>query len=153
MAQTTTAMSFAAANIGFSNDGSSWTDASGYAGMVQVEGGERVTGAAYTADGDTAIIKAGKRGPLTVRARIVYTEAADEGYDDANDAYEAGSAFYLRWSPGGGASGDLGYTTSAGYIKQPVYPSGDVESGDPITVEVVLECASVTESTVGTAGW
>jgi len=146
-------MSFAAAYIGMSTDGSAWVEISGYAGMVSVDGGERITGAAYTADGDTAIIKAGKRAPLTVTARVVYTEISNEGYDEANDAYEAGSAFYLRWSPGGGASGDLGYTTSSGIIKQPVYPAGDVESGDPITVELVVECASVTESSIGTAGW
>ena len=155
MAQTTGAMSFVAAYLGMSTDGSTWTEVSGYANQVQVSGGERVTGAAYTADGDTAIIKSGKRGPLTVTVSAIYTEAANEAYDEVNDQYETagGGALYLRWSPGGGGSGDLGYTTSAGVVKQPVYPSGDAASGDPIMVELVVECASVTESTIGTAGW
>ena len=153
MAQTTDGMSFTAPNVGISTDGSSWTDISGFAAMVDLSGGDRNTGVVYTADGDTAIIKGGKRTPVTVTASVVYTETASEPYDTVNDAYEAGTALYLRWSPGGGDSGDLGYTTSAGIVKSPVYPTGEVETGDPIMVDIVIEVASITEAAVGTAGW
>jgi hypothetical protein len=148
MAQTTAAMSWKDCKIEFSTDGSTYTDASGYANSVAVSGGERVTGAAYTTTGDTPIIKAGKRGPVTVTANVVYTETSSEFYDTANDAYEAASAFYLRWSPGGGSTGDLQYATSSGFVKSPVYPSGSADSGDPMMIDVVVEVASITEATV-----
>ena len=153
MAQTTSGMSYAAAYLGHSTDGAAWTEISGHQVSIEISGGERSTGVVYTTDGDTGIIKAGKRAPLMVTANVVYTETADEPYDESNDAYEGGSDYYLRWSPGGGAASDLGYTTSAGIVKQAVYPVGDAESGEPIVVSIVLECASVTESTIGTAGW
>ena len=149
MAQTTGGMSFKDAAIFQSTDGSTWTsDISGIANMVEVSGGERSTGEAYTADGDTAIITRGKRAPLTVTVRGVYTETANELYDEANDAYEGGTDYYIRWSPLGDDATELRYTTSAGTVKNPVYPSGDASSGDALIVEVVVECASITEATV-----
>jgi hypothetical protein len=155
MAQTTDGMSFAAHYLAFSKDGSSWTNVSGFSNSVNVTGGERVIGYGFTADGDTPIQKAGKRQGLTVTTRIVYTETADEAYDMAKDQYEltGGGAFYVRWSPGGGDAADLGFTTAAGLVKNPPYPAGTVESGEPIFCEVVMECPSIAESTIGTAGW
>lgn len=148
MAQTTGAVSFKDVYIGMSTDGSSWTDISGYSNAVSHSGGERQTGSAYTADGDTAIITRGKRQPITVTVRAVYTEAANQAYDEANDAYEGGTDFYLRWSPKGDDSTELRYTTSAGTVKNPVYPQGDASNGDPVMIDLVVECASITETTV-----
>jgi hypothetical protein len=153
MAQTTSGMSPTNMYVGVSTDGNSWVDVSGFANSVEISGGERETGNAYTFDGDTAIIKAGKRGPLTVTVRGVYTETADKFYDETVDAYTAGSSFYVRWSPGGGDSGDLGFTTSAGIVKNNPYPGGATDDATPVMVELVLECASVTEAAIGTAGW
>jgi hypothetical protein len=153
MAQTTGGMSASNMYVGYSTNGTAYTEASGGSNSIQVSGGERTTGAAYTFDGDTAIIKGGKRAPITVTWRGIYSPDADEIFSVAQTAYEAGSAFYLRWSPGGGDAGDLGYTTTVGIIKSLTYPGGEVDSGDPILTEVVLECASITESTIGSAGW
>ena len=126
MTQATGGMSFASHYVGFSANGSAWTDVSGYSNSVSVSGGERVTGTAYTADGDTAIIKNGKRQPLTVTVRIVYTETSSQAYDMAKDAYEVagGGPFYVRWSPGGGDAADLGFTSSLGVVKTALYPQG-----------------------------
>lgn len=148
MAQTTSAETFTDAYIAQSTDGSTWVDISGYSNRVSLSGGERQTGTAYTADGDTAIIKAGKRQPITVTVQALYTETANEAYDESNDAYEGASAYYLRWAPDGNASGNLQYTTSVGIVKNPVYPQGDAASGDPIAIDIVVECASVTEATI-----
>jgi len=153
MAQTTGGMSPTNMSVWTSPDGSTWTDVSGYANSVELDGGERETGNAYTFDGDTAIIKAGKRAPITVTVRGVYTETADEFYDEVVDAYEAGTDFYIRWSPGGGDAGDLGYTTSAGIVKNAPYPTGATDDATPVMTELVLECSSVTEAAIGTAGW
>lgn len=153
MGQTTGGMSAAGMYVGYSANGSSWTEFSGSTWSVEVSGGERVTGAGYTFDGDTPIVKAGKRQPLTVTVRGIFSGDADELYQTAQTYYENGSALYLRWSPGGGDAGDLGFTTNGGYVKNPPYPGGDATSGDPVMSELVLECATITESTIGTAGW
>ena len=153
MTQTTGGMSPTEMYVGVSTDGSSWTDVSGYANSVEISGGERQTGSAHTFDGDTAIIKAGKRDPLTITVRGVYTETATQFYDKVVDAYTAGTSFYVRWSPGGGDSGDLGFTSSSGFIKNNPYPAGSTDDAAPVMTELVLECASVTEAAIGTAGW
>lgn len=153
--QTTGAMSAVDMYVGLSADGTTWVDVSGTANSVQVSGGERVTGAAYTFVGDGPIIKSGKKGPITITARAVYDENSLNFYQKVLTAYDTagGGACYIRWSPGGGDSGDFGYSSSVGVVKSCVYPSGDVTSGDPILCEVVIECATVTKSTIGTAGW
>ena len=151
--QTTGGMSAYDMYVAFSTNGSAWTDVCGAANAVEISGGERVTGAQPTFCGDTMILKRGKRGTLTVTVRGVFSADADEVYSLAQTAYEAGSAFYVRWSPGGGDAGDLGFTTSAGIVKNAPYPGGSADSGDPILTEVQLEVEYVTESTIGTAGW
>ena len=148
MAQTTDAMSMKDCKLEMSINGTDWDDISGMSNSVRVEGGERLTGHRYTMDGDTPIIKAGKRAPLMVVANVIYTETGDEAYDEANDAYEGGTDFYLRWSPAGGDSGELQYTTGAGIVKAPVYPGGETESGDPINVDIQLEVPLISEAAV-----
>lgn len=153
-AQTTGAMSAYDLYVGVSAAGSTFTNVSGSTVSVEVSGGERATGSTPTFYSDTPILTAGKRGPLTVTIRGVYSADADELYALAKTQYEtAGGTFYVRWSPMGGDAGDIGYTTSKGIIKNPPYAGGDAASGDPILVEVQVECASVTASTIGTAGW
>jgi hypothetical protein len=153
MAQTTGGMSANAMYVGLSTDNATWVDVSGYANAVQVSGGERQTGEAFTFDGNTPIVKYGKLGFLTVTITGVYTESASYLYGMSKTAYEAGSALYARWSPGGGDSGDYGYTTSVGTVVNPVYPMGSAETPDPLLCEVVLNVGSITQSTIGTAGW
>lgn len=153
MAQTTAALSFKDVKIEISTDGgSSWTDISGEANAVNVSGGERITGNAKTADGDTPIIKAGKREPVLVTVSALYTETAAAAYDKINDAYEAGDEdVQIRWSPEGATvTGQLQYTTADGIVKQPVYPSGNAEDGVPVPIEIVVETPSVTEASFST---
>ena len=152
MAQTTGGMSGKDLMVGLGTDGSTYTDVSGYANSVKISGGERETGNAFTFDGDTSIIKAGKRGPMTVTVRGVYTETASQFYDLAQTAYEAGTAFYVRWSPGGGDAGDSGFTAGAGIVTGVPYPSAEAD-GEPILVQCVIEVAVITEAVIGTAGW
>lgn len=151
--QTTGAMSGFDMYLAYSTDGATWVDCSGNNNSVKVDGGVRQTGSTHTFLGDTPLIKGGKRDPITVTFRAVYTEKATEIYTIAKTAYEAGSAMYLRWSPGGGDAGDLGYTTDRGYVKNPPYPGGEAAGGDPLLVEVVLETPKITQSTIGSLGW
>jgi hypothetical protein len=153
--QTTGAMSAVDVYVAFSTDGTTWVDVSGTANSVQVSGGERVTGTAYTFAGDGPVLKSGKKGPITLTVKSVYDENTNNSFQKALTAYDTagGGNMYVRWSPGGGDSGDFGYTSSVGIVKSCVYPSADVTSGEPIMTEVVIECASVTKSAIGTAGW
>jgi hypothetical protein len=139
--------------VGFSTDGATWVDASGYSNAVSISDGGRETGEVFTFDGDTPILKAGKRAALTITVTGVYTETAAHLFTVANTAYTAGSALYVRWSPGGGDSGDVGYTSSAGIVTNAIYPSGEADSADAILFEVEVKCASVTKAAIGTAGW
>ena len=153
MAQTTGGMSGVAGHVDFSTDGAAWTAVNGHGMTVNVSGGELMTGTAHTSDGQFPILKAGKHNPLVVTVNVVFTETADEPADMAEDAYEAASAFYVRWSPGGGDASDIGYTTGSGYVTSPPYPPFDVAPGDPLATAVVVTVPSVTRSTIGTAGW
>ena len=148
MAQTTGGISFKDVKAETSPDNSNWTDISGFASSVTVDGGERATGVKYTFDGDTAILRSAKRGPLTVTMNIAYTEGASDPTEVIRAIYEAGSDYYLRWSPKGGDSSEFLYTTDAGIIKQPLYPGGEAESPEPVMVNIVLETPKVTKSAV-----
>lgn len=148
MAQTQNAITFANCKVEISTDGSTWTDISGFATSVSLSGGDRQTGTAFTFDGDTAIVKGGKREPLEVEVNIVYTEGVSDPFETVRAAYEAGSALYVRWSPKGGASGDFLFTSDAGIVTNPIYPTGEAGSGDPAAVSFTLLTPKVTKSTV-----
>lgn len=147
MAQTTDAISFANVQLEISDDdfSSNIWDASGFIAAVTISAGGRQIGEEYTADGDVAILTAGKREPLDVTARIVYTEGATDPVERLRAAFEAGSAFYFRWSPKGGGTGDFEYTCQ-GILSTPVYPQGEVGPGDPVVVESTLRTPKVTKA-------
>lgn len=148
MSQTTGAISFKDVKTETSPDNSNWTDISGFASSVTIDGGERVTGTKATFDGDTLILRSAKRTTLTVTMSIAYTEGASDPTEAIRAIYEAGSDYYLRWSPKGGDSTEFLYTTAAGIIKLPLYPGGEAESGDPVMVDIVLETPLVTKSAI-----
>lgn len=148
MAQTTGAISFGDCKVESSPDNSNWADISGFSSTVSIDGGERATGVKFTFDGDTAILRSGKRGILTVTINLAYTEGGSDPVETVRAIYEAGSDYYLRWSPKGGDSSEFLYTTDAGVVKRPLYPFGDAESADPVMVDLVLETPKVTKSAV-----
>jgi len=148
MAQTEGGISFVDCKVETSPDDSVWTDISGFNASVALGGGSRQTGEAYTFDGDTAIIKGGKREPLEITVRVVYTEGASDPFEVVRALYEAGSDFYVRWSPKGGDSSEFLFTSDAGIITNPPYPSGEAGSGDPVMIEFTLKTPKVTKSVV-----
>jgi len=148
MAQTADGMSFKNCKLEISTDGTNWTDISGFSNSIDIGGGGRQTGEAYTFDGDKAIIAIGKREPVEVTVSIVYTEGVTDPFETVYTAYESGSTLYVRWSPAGGTSGDFQYTTDPGVVASCGYPKGEAGSGDPVLVEFTVKTASVTKSTV-----
>ena len=148
MAQTTGALAAVNAQVEISTNGSAWTDISGSSNKVEPGGGDRQSGEGYTFDGDTAIIKGGKREPIELTLSFVYSEVAAEAWLAAETAYLAGSDFYVRYSPGGGIVGDFLYTSPAGIITSFAYPEADVEEAAPIMGEMTVKVAQLTRSTI-----
>lgn len=148
MAQTTDAVSFRNCKIEMSTNGSTWTNISGFANSISVEGGERNIGEFFTFDGDTPILTAGKRGAFDLTAKVVYTEGASDPYEVFRAAYEAATDFYLRWSPKGGTSGQFMFTTGKGIITTPAYPGGEASSPDAIAFEFKIKVLTITKSVV-----
>ena len=88
MAQTTGAVVFTGALIEYTIDGgTTYTDISGFGKVVTVEGGERNRGEYFTADGDTPILKAGKRTKQTVTVDAVYTVTLTDPYKVIRDIH------------------------------------------------------------------
>lgn len=112
MAQTTAAIAVSGFKVEVSIDGSSWTDISGQAAAVTVDGGDIPVGEQMTAEGSEAIVvSSGKMEPRNVTVRAVYTEESGEAFETVYARYAgADKTIYLRWSPKGGAVGDVRYT-------------------------------------------
>lgn len=147
MAQTTVGTSFKDAKIETSTNGTTWTDISGFATSVDLDGGDRQTSEAYTFDGDTAIITKGKREPIEVTVSIVYSEGVSDPQASVVSAYEAGTDLYVRWTPKGATTGNKNYTGKGTVTTNP-YPKGEADGGDTLLTEFTLITPAIT---VGTA--
>lgn len=135
MAQTTAAVATACAKVWISTDGVAFTDVSGATQSITGGAQTRITGEAYTFDGPGAIVKAGKREPMESEVVIIYSETDAEVYQQVRLIFEAtgcGSAFYLRYSPRGGAADDEQLTSGAGVLTSFTYPDVDASAGGPI---------------------
>lgn len=148
MTQLSAAISLRDCKVEISTNGTTWTDISGAASSVEVGGGDRQTGEVYTFDGDTALITFGKREPLEITVKTVYTEGTSEAYETVRAAYEAGTSLYIRWSPRGGSAGNFQFATDAGVVTGAVYPVGEAGSGDPVVVGFTVKTPKVTKSVV-----
>lgn len=145
MAQTTGAISGAAAKVEYSLNASgttgTWVNFSGYAQSVEVSGGDSVTGQALTLDGDAAIVTgANKTNPYTISFNVVYTETDGQPFDAIYDRYVgATKTIAVRWSPAGGGGGTQQYATTDTAATAAVLvpmtactpPGVDAASGDP----------------------
>lgn len=157
MAQTTDAMSAVDATIEVSLNGSTWTDISGSANSITPGSQTRMTGTAYTFDGDLAIVTSGKREPMEVEVSILYTEADGEGFATIRPEFEDGDRIYFRYSPKGvGATARAVFTASndgatAGsvVISSLDWPTADAASADPVAVTFTLMVPALIRTTTG----
>lgn len=148
MAQTTGSLSWANCVVELSSNGSVWTDVSGFANSLSIDGGDRQMGEFFTCDGETPIVTYGKRNMLTITLQAVYTEDGSDPYAMAHDAAENHTHIYIRWSPTGYAvAGDYRFTSGEGWVTSPILPQGAADSPDAIPVEVVISCGSISRET------
>jgi len=123
--------------------GATWNDISGVANAVEVSGGDRITGEAFTADGDRPIVLFGKLNPIDVECKIVYSEVTTEAFSLLEPLYVAGTSLRLRWAPGGNATGNYRYVTDTTNITAFGYPGGEVQDGAPILLDMAVKTGQV----------
>lgn len=148
MAQTTGAKTMRDVAVDWSTNSSDWNNIDGTASAVTPDGGDRMMGEVYTADGDTAILGAGKREPIDVEINVVYSEVTTESFMVLEPLYTAGTPIRVRWTPAGGSTGDYRYTTATGYISSFTYPGGEVETGDPIVTSMTVRTPSIGKAAI-----
>jgi hypothetical protein len=157
MPQTTTAMAAVDATVEVSVDGTTWIDISGSANTVEPGSQTRMTGTAYTFEGDVAIITSGKREPLEVSVSALYTETAGEAFESIRANFEAGTRMYFRYSPlGTGATGRSVYTASndgatagAVIVSEMDWPEAAADNADPVAVSFMVMCPALIRTTTG----
>ncbi len=94
MAQTTGAITGAAAAVYLKVASGSLTDYSGQSQSVDAVTATRINSEAYTFDGSNAIILVGKEEPVEVTVNFLYTEVALELWEVAEAAFQAASTVY-----------------------------------------------------------
>lgn len=150
MAQTTGGKTFIAAAVDLSANNSDWTECDGHGASVAVDGGTRNAPEQHTFDGDTPIVKGGKRAALDVEVRFVYTETSAEPFEVARAIYETeGAAAYVRYSPlGDDTSGGTvyRYASAEGVMTDFVYPQGNAEGDEIILGGFTVKVPYLTKS-------
>ena len=146
MTQITGFISPKAYKIETSPDGSTWTDRSGATVAIEMNERTRISGEEYTFDGDTAAITSGPLEPLEVTHKFLYTEGASDLFDDVEAVQTANTAWYIRWTPKGGTTGDFKYTSGAGIVTGLMYPLGAKSDGKPVVCQYTLKFAALTKA-------
>lgn len=130
--------------------GTAWTDYSDYLSVVEPPTQTREVSEAYVFGEDIAVLGAGRRTPVDVTVRGVWTNAtADPFYAVETEFTTAcGDMVAARWAPAGCATTSRAYSTSttATEVISLTYPGGDSASADVITWEMVLRTPDITEA-------
>ena len=136
-----------------SDDCLAFTDVSGHSNQVNPGDATRQSGETYTFDGDTAIITGGKREPIEIEVRAVYTEELLDAWYVVKELFETACAegkICVRWSPAGGAGGDFQYTTPLSVITSFQYPTAQADDANPILFSFKIKTPYITQSAVAT---
>jgi len=131
-----------------STNGSNWTDWSGYSNQVAIGGGDRELSEEFIFNEDVGVLSPGKRGHIELTLDVVYTEGGAEPFEVARAAYEAGTPFYMRFSPKGGGSTQFLFTSDSGYITKAPYIGGAASGGKAMVFQVVLATPKLTKSVI-----
>lgn len=142
MTQTLGGMSFRAATVELSADGVTYTDVSSEGAAIAVTGGDRAAGDQNVFGSDVPISKAGKRGPLDIVCRFVYSESATEAFEIARAIYEtAGAQALVRWSPSGGSG--FTFRSGTGFMTTFMYPQGEAGPGAVVPGEFTVHVPEI----------
>lgn len=160
MAQTTDALFGGDFDIEYSSNGTAWTAIEGSVKGIDGLEQSRMTGEAYTGEGDTAVIVFGKREPIEITVNFLYTEQSGEAFEVFRAYFEAKTSVYLRFSPKGkGATGRYVYTTvsgsgaaaAVGISKFQYFDGLDAGSGDPVAGQFVLRTPAIAKTSTASS--
>jgi len=135
--------------VQISTTGAAWTDLTDSASVeIPAGAGQRPTSTLHQYGVDTPIVVAAKhRTPIRLVITYNYADAARD--ETIRAAYEAGSAFYIRFAPRGNATGNYLYTSAAGVITTPPIPEGQQHSGAVVLNRFTFETGKLTKYTLG----
>ena len=148
MASTTGAVVASGLKLELSTNGTTWTDISGSSNKIDIGGGDRPIETTKLFGGNAPIVTSGAADSIEAKITALYTEVANETWELARAAYEAGSALYVRYSPAGGTTGKFQFASGSGRVKNAVWPSADASDSKPIMFECTVTVPSFTKSTV-----
>jgi len=142
-------ISFRDAKIEFSTDGTTWVDASGVTNRVDISGGGRSVSEFFAPNSDTPILTTGKRAALELTLNVAFENPGSGSvWEMVLNAYEGNGAFWVRWSPAGGNSGDERFVADPGIVTSPVYPPGDASSADMVVMDFTVKTPKITREQV-----
>jgi hypothetical protein len=134
--------------VELSADGTTWVDVSLDSNKIDVGGFELETEGTHVFGQNKMYQSVGGTGLGTVTVSAFYQETpSTAAWVLANTAFEGRSALYVRWAPKGGTTGNFKFTSDAGYVKNPVWPSGEYGAA-PAMVEIEVETPYITKGTI-----
>lgn len=133
--------------VEFSANGTTWTDVTSDSNSVAMSGFELETDSVGLFGQAKKDQTAGGYAIGTVTVRLMYVETTSSGWGLAHTAWVNRTNLYVRWSPRGGTTGQYRFTSDAGYVKNPVWPTGE-DGAAQIMSEVVIETPFVTQASV-----
>lgn len=148
MAQVTAQTSGATFYAAVSTDGSSFTDISGAATLVEPQTAERKHGEGYTGEGDIPVLTYGKREPQMWELTVIYTKTSNQAYDLLSDAFEGNTRLDLRYCPEGNTAGNERFTTSSARVVELDFPKAEASEADPVVCKAVFKAATYTRDAV-----
>lgn len=151
MAQTTTSVDSLAAVVGLSTDGVTFTDVAGSTVSITPGAQARAVGKANTIDGDSPIVKPGKKDVTTITINGLYTPTTQEVFDTLADIWEHSTTHwcYVQWSYTD-TGGDPNFTTDKGVLSSFSYPKVDAADPNPVPFQAVVTIGNITRSTIPT---
>ena len=94
-----------------------------------------------------AIVFTGNPNPVEVTTTVVYTEDTTDPYQNIKNQ-TLGALTDVRWSPNGGASGDLQFTTSGGRLISRGLPQGAGDGSTATQFPFMVKASSVGMGTI-----
>lgn len=133
-----------------STDGSSYTDISGAATMVEPKTRERKHGERFSGEGDYPVKAYGKQEAQEWELTVIYTKTAGQAYALLKTAYAAKTRLNLRYAPEGNTTANDRFTLSGSDVRvvELDFPTSDASEENPVVVKALFAGGTYTEDTV-----
>lgn len=97
----------------------------------------------------TPMVFTGEKNPYTINCEIVFTLGATDPFSTIYAAYVAAPGLLtdLRWSPPGGASGEMQFLTVGGKLLDCTIPSQGANDSGAVLFNIMVQCSTITLGT------